>query len=53
VAAAFTARGIPTVLSGFGVDEDNIHSPDERFEVRRFEWALRSAREIYVGLAAL
>jgi acetylornithine deacetylase/succinyl-diaminopimelate desuccinylase-like protein len=53
VAAAFTARGIPTVLSGFGVDEDNIHSPDERFEVRRFEWALRSAREIYLGLAAL
>ena len=53
MAAAFTARGIPTVLSGFGVDEDNIHSPDERFEVRRFEWALRSAREIYRGLAAL
>jgi acetylornithine deacetylase/succinyl-diaminopimelate desuccinylase-like protein len=53
VAAAFTARGIPTVLSGFGIDADNIHSPDERLEVRRFEWALRSAREIYEGLAAL
>ena len=53
VAAAFTARGIPTVLSGFGIDADNIHSPDERLEVRRFEWALRSAREIYLGLAAL
>ena len=53
VAAAFTARGIPTVLSGFGIDADNIHSPDERLEVRRFEWALRSAREIYQGLAAL
>jgi acetylornithine deacetylase/succinyl-diaminopimelate desuccinylase-like protein len=53
VAAAFTARGIPTVLSGFGIDADNIHSPNERLEVRRFEWALRSAREIYQGLAAL
>ena len=53
VAAAFAARGIPTVLSGFGIDADNIHSPDERLEVRRFEWALRSAREIYQGLAAL
>ena len=53
VAAAFAARGIPTVLSGFGVDEDNIHSPNERLEVRRFEWALRSAREIYLALAAL
>jgi len=53
VAAAFTARGIPTLLSGFGVDEDNIHSPNERLEVRRFEWALRSAREIYLALAAV
>ena len=53
VAAAFTARGISTILSGFGIDADNIHSPDERLEVRRFEWALRSAREIYQGLAAL
>ncbi|HET7170552.1 MAG TPA: M20/M25/M40 family metallo-hydrolase [Gaiellales bacterium] len=53
VAAAFAARGIPTVLSGFGVDDDNIHSPNERLEVRRFEWALRSAREIYLALAAL
>ncbi|HSD01612.1 MAG TPA: M20/M25/M40 family metallo-hydrolase [Gaiellales bacterium] len=53
VAAAFTARGIPTLLTGFGVDGDNIHSPDERLEVRRFEWALSSAREIYLALAAL
>jgi len=51
VAAAFAARGIPTVLSGFGVDDDNIHSPNERLEVRRFEWALASAREIYLALA--
>jgi acetylornithine deacetylase/succinyl-diaminopimelate desuccinylase-like protein len=53
VAAALTARGIPTLLTGFGVDEDNIHSPNERLEVRRFEWALRSAHEIYLGLAGL
>jgi acetylornithine deacetylase/succinyl-diaminopimelate desuccinylase-like protein len=53
VAAAFTARGIPTLLTGFGVDGDNIHSPDERLEVQRFEWACASAREIYLALAAL
>jgi acetylornithine deacetylase/succinyl-diaminopimelate desuccinylase-like protein len=52
VAAAFAGRGIPTILSGFAIDEDNIHSPDERLEVRRFEWALASARELYQGLAA-
>jgi acetylornithine deacetylase/succinyl-diaminopimelate desuccinylase-like protein len=52
VAAAFAARGIPTVLTGFGIDEDNIHSPNERLELRRFEWALTSARELYHALAA-
>ena len=53
VAAALTARGTPTILSGFGVDADNIHSPNERLELRRLDWALRSATEIYAALAAL
>jgi acetylornithine deacetylase/succinyl-diaminopimelate desuccinylase-like protein len=52
VAAALAARGTPTILSGFAIDADSIHSPNERLEVRRFEWALRSAREIYAALAA-
>ena len=50
VAAAFTARGIPTILSGFGTDDDNIHSPNERMELRRLDWALASAREIFRAL---
>jgi acetylornithine deacetylase/succinyl-diaminopimelate desuccinylase-like protein len=51
IAAAFTARGIPTILTGFGIDSDNFHAPNERIELRRFEWALASAREILIGLA--
>jgi acetylornithine deacetylase/succinyl-diaminopimelate desuccinylase-like protein len=50
VGAAFTARGIPTILSGFGTDDDNIHSPNERMELRRLDWAYASAREIFRAL---
>jgi acetylornithine deacetylase/succinyl-diaminopimelate desuccinylase-like protein len=50
VAAAFAGRGIPTILSGFGTDDDNIHSPNERMELRRLDWAYASAREIFRSL---
>jgi len=53
VAAALVGRGIPTILSGFGTDEDNIHSPNERIELRRLEWAIASAREIFIALSQL
>jgi acetylornithine deacetylase/succinyl-diaminopimelate desuccinylase-like protein len=53
VAAAFTGRGIPTILSGFGSDDDNIHSPNERMELRRLDMALASAREILLALSSL
>ncbi len=50
IGAALVARGIPTILSGFGTAEDNIHSPNEGMELRRLEWALGSARELYLAL---
>lgn len=50
IAAALAARGIPTILSGFGTEDDNIHSPNERMELRRLDWALASAREIFRAL---
>jgi acetylornithine deacetylase/succinyl-diaminopimelate desuccinylase-like protein len=53
VAAALVGRGIPTILSGFGTDDDNIHSPNERMELRRFEWAIASAREILLALSQM
>jgi acetylornithine deacetylase/succinyl-diaminopimelate desuccinylase-like protein len=53
VAAALVGRGIPTILSGFGTDDDNIHSPNERMELRRLEWATASAREIFIALSQL
>ena len=50
IGSALVARGIPTILSGFGAAEDNIHSPNEGMELRRLEWALGSARELYLAL---
>jgi acetylornithine deacetylase/succinyl-diaminopimelate desuccinylase-like protein len=47
VGAALAARGTPTVITGFGSAEDSIHSPDERMELRRLEWAYAAAAELY------
>ena len=52
VMAALLARGTPTILSGFGTSDDNIHAPNERMRLRNLAWGLASAREIYRELAA-
>src|SRR5262249_55115259 len=36
VVPALADRGIPTILTGFGVPESNVHSPNERMIVRYF-----------------
>lgn len=52
VMAALVARGTPTVLSGFGSPEDNIHSPNERMRLRNLQWAVDSGREIFRSLSS-
>jgi acetylornithine deacetylase/succinyl-diaminopimelate desuccinylase-like protein len=32
--------GISTVLMGYGLPEDNIHGPNERFDLQRFMWGI-------------
>jgi acetylornithine deacetylase/succinyl-diaminopimelate desuccinylase-like protein len=53
VLAALAERGIPTVLSGFVLDADAIHAPDESFRLESLRLAERAARELYRGLAGL
>jgi acetylornithine deacetylase/succinyl-diaminopimelate desuccinylase-like protein len=51
--AAFADRGIPTVLSGFALAEDDIHAPNESFRLEALRLGERSAEELYASLARL
>jgi acetylornithine deacetylase/succinyl-diaminopimelate desuccinylase-like protein len=50
---ALVQKGIPTVLTGFGLAESNVHSPNERFLVRYFEAGTNTAAEMFTAYAAL
>jgi acetylornithine deacetylase/succinyl-diaminopimelate desuccinylase-like protein len=53
VLAAFAERGIPAIVSGFGLPQDNFHAPDESFAIASMEMGLRAARALYEDLAQL
>jgi acetylornithine deacetylase/succinyl-diaminopimelate desuccinylase-like protein len=50
---ALVDKGIPTVLTGFGLPESNVHSPNERFLVRYFEQGVATAAELYTAFGEL
>jgi acetylornithine deacetylase/succinyl-diaminopimelate desuccinylase-like protein len=53
IVPALADAGIPTVISGFGLPESNVHSPNERFLLRYFETGVETAAELYRSFAAL
>jgi acetylornithine deacetylase/succinyl-diaminopimelate desuccinylase-like protein len=53
VLAAFAERGIPAIVSGFSLPDDNLHAPDESFRIASLELGLRAARALYEDLAQL
>ena len=53
VVAEFAARGIPAVVSGFGLEDDAIHAPDESFRLLALDQGATAAHELYQALAAL
>jgi acetylornithine deacetylase/succinyl-diaminopimelate desuccinylase-like protein len=50
---ALADRGIPTILTGFGLPESNVHSPNERFLLRYFDQGIATAAELYTALGRL
>jgi len=50
---ALADRGIATVLTGFGLPESNVHSPNEKFLVRYFEQGVDTAAALYTKFAEL
>ena len=53
VVADFAAAGIPVIVSGFGLADDEIHAPNESFTFDHFDLSERCARELLQALAAL
>ena len=50
---ALADKGIATILTGFGLPESNVHSPNEKFLVRYFAEGIDTAAALYTALGAL
>ncbi len=53
ILASFAERGIPVVVSGFALPQDNLHAPDESYALASLELGRRAARALYEDLSAL
>jgi acetylornithine deacetylase/succinyl-diaminopimelate desuccinylase-like protein len=42
VGAIQSILGVDSLLVGFGLDDDRVHSPNEKFELRCFEMGIKS-----------
>jgi acetylornithine deacetylase/succinyl-diaminopimelate desuccinylase-like protein len=52
ILASFAMRGIPAIVSGFGLPQDNFHAPNESFTLAGLDLGRRSARALYEDLGA-
>jgi acetylornithine deacetylase/succinyl-diaminopimelate desuccinylase-like protein len=41
VATFLSAAAVPSVLAGFGLPDDNLHAPNEKFHLPNFFAAIR------------
>ena len=53
IVPALADRGIPTIITGFGLPDSNIHSPNERLVADYVPLGIAAARELYLELAKL
>jgi acetylornithine deacetylase/succinyl-diaminopimelate desuccinylase-like protein len=51
--AALSDKGIPTVITGFGLPDSQVHSPNERLVAEYVPAGIRAARELYLAFAQL
>ena len=47
VSALAEELGLPVVLMGFGLPDDNLHAPNEKFELENFEKGIEAVKAYY------
>jgi acetylornithine deacetylase/succinyl-diaminopimelate desuccinylase-like protein len=53
IVPALGDRGIPTIITGFGLPDANIHSPNERLLAEYLPLGISAARELFLAFARL
>jgi acetylornithine deacetylase/succinyl-diaminopimelate desuccinylase-like protein len=53
IVAVLGERGIPAIVTGFALNDSNVHSPNERFPADYLPLGLRTAQELFRRLADL
>lgn len=53
IVPALADNGIPTVITGFGLPDSQVHSPNERLVAEYVDLGIRAARELYLAFAQL
>ena len=53
IVPALADKGIPTIITGFGLPDSNIHSPNERLLAEYVPLGIAAARELFLALGAL
>ncbi|MGD0198304.1 MAG: M20/M25/M40 family metallo-hydrolase [Solirubrobacteraceae bacterium] len=53
IVPALSAKGIPSVITGFGLPDSNIHAPNERLVADYVPLGIAAARELFSELGAL
>jgi acetylornithine deacetylase/succinyl-diaminopimelate desuccinylase-like protein len=53
IVPALADNGIPTVITGFGLPDSQVHSPNERLVAEYVPLGIKAARELYLAFAAL
>jgi acetylornithine deacetylase/succinyl-diaminopimelate desuccinylase-like protein len=53
IVPALSERGIPTIVTGFGLPDSNIHSPNERLLLEYLPLGVEAAKELYRSFAEL
>lgn len=53
IVPALAGKGIPTIITGFGLPDSNVHSPNERLVAEYVPLGIAAAKELFRRLAEL